>query len=428
MRTYEKTHPWLDFRLDVRQLDYTSWLLLGEAVSKTEHIAGVPLDPDSAKELHALYLAKGALATTAIEGNTLTEHEVIEHLRGRLKLPPSREYLTQEIDNIVAACNDISNTIIQKNSDPITPDEIRKYNQLVLQQLPLQEDVTPGVMRLHSVMAGRYRGAPAEDCEFLLERFCDWLNKLNPPKGQEAAYSILASIAAHLYFVWIHPFGDGNGRTARLIEFRFLLQAGLPTPASHLLSNFYNLTRTEYYRQLDKASRSIILLIAARLVVKRHRWAVMAVIFCVGIFTGALRSGYIEHCGTLVDIMPQDKDSLYLIMRAKLLSPLEYRDFGMCHVPCRVEALTTLDGQPLKLTSKYRIELQIQRMSDLNWNTREMVHLHGTVITCQVRFRNKRIPKNPGAMDRSLSKRSRVRKFTTASSRVSLSVKRSCSA
>ncbi len=143
----------------------------------------------------------------------------------------------------------------------------------------------------------------------------------------------------------------------------------------------------------------IILLIAARLVVKRHRWAVMAVIFCVGIFTGALRSGYIEHCGTLVDIMPQDKDSLYLIMRAKLLSPLEYRDFGMCHVPCRVEALTTLDGQPLKLTSKYRIELQIQRMSDLNWNTREMVHLHGTVITCQVRFRNKRIPKNPGAMD-----------------------------
>jgi len=58
-----------------------------------------------------------------------------------------------------------------------------------------------------------------------------------------------------LYFVWIHPFGDGNGRTARLLEFRYLLQAGFPTPAAHLLSNFYNPTRSEYYRQLDQATR-----------------------------------------------------------------------------------------------------------------------------------------------------------------------------
>jgi len=256
VRTYTETHPWLDFRLDVRQLDYTSWLLLGEAVSKTDHIAGVPLDPDSAKELHAVYLTKGALATTAIEGNTLTEAEVRDHLEGRLELPPSRQYLTQEIDNIVAACNDIGNAVIRGESGPITVDDIRGYNRLVLKDLPLQEDVIPGELRMHSIMVGRYRGAPPEDCDFLLGRFCDWLNGLELPEGLTQPYSILAAIAAHLYFVWIHPFGDGNGRTARLIEFRFLLQAGFPTPSAHLLSNFYNLTRTEYYRQLDKASRS----------------------------------------------------------------------------------------------------------------------------------------------------------------------------
>jgi hypothetical protein len=33
--------------------------LLGEAVPKIEHIAGVPLDPDAAKTLHAVYLANG---------------------------------------------------------------------------------------------------------------------------------------------------------------------------------------------------------------------------------------------------------------------------------------------------------------------------------------------------------------------------------
>ena len=256
MRTYETTHPWLDFTLDARKLDHTAWLLLGEAVSKIEHIAGVPLDPDAAQRLHAVYLAKGALATTAIEGNTLTEKEVRAHLEGHLQLPPSRQYLTREIDNIVAACNDIGAGIIRGDLDPITVDEIHGYNRLVLRDLPLQEDVVPGELRTHSVVVGRYRGAPAEDCEFLLGKFCDWLNELEFPEGLEQPYSILAAIAAHLYFVWIHPFGDGNGRTARLIEFRFLLQAGFPTPAAHLLSNFYNLTRTEYYRQLDAASRS----------------------------------------------------------------------------------------------------------------------------------------------------------------------------
>jgi Fic family protein len=56
---------------------------------------------------------------------------------------------------------------------------------------------------------------------------------------------------AHLYLVWIHPFHDGNGRTARLLEFRFLLEAGAPSPAGQLLSNHYNETREEYYRHLE---------------------------------------------------------------------------------------------------------------------------------------------------------------------------------
>lgn len=256
MRTYQKTHPWLKFALDLTQLSHKTWILLGETVSKAEHIAGVPLDPEAARRLHSVYLAKGVLATTAIEGNTLTEEEVRERLEGRLELPPSRQYLGQEIDNIVTACNRIGEGVIRGESGPISPDEIHEYNRVVLNKLPLQEDVTPGGIRRHSVMVGRYRGAPPEDCEYLLAEFCAWLNGLAFPDGLERPYSILAAIAAHLYFVWIHPFGDGNGRTARLIEFRYLLQARFPTPAAHLLSNFYNRTRTEYYRQLDRSSAS----------------------------------------------------------------------------------------------------------------------------------------------------------------------------
>lgn len=255
MRTYELTHPWLTFELDLRGLQHGTWIDLGRAVADIDYIGRVPLTPEAARQLHLLYLAKGILATTAIEGNTLTEDEVLQHLHGELHLPPSREYLAQELDNILDACNIIGDGFIDGEASPLTPDVIKEYNRLVLRDLPLDEDVKPGVVREHSVVVGRYRGAPEEDCDYLMQKFCDWLNLIEYPEDMKDVYSILIAIAAHLYFVWIHPFGDGNGRTARLIEFHFLLQAGFPTPAAHLLSNFYNQTRLEYYRQLDVASR-----------------------------------------------------------------------------------------------------------------------------------------------------------------------------
>ena len=254
--TYRETHPWLRFTLDAEKLDHYVWILLGEAVSKAEHIAGILLQPNYAENLHRIYLARGALATTAIEGNTLSEDEVMGYIEGRLKLPPSRAYLGQEIDNIVNACNRIHDRVLSERSDDFSVEDILNYNDAVLKKLPLAEDVAAGRIRKFSAAAGRYRCPPGGDCGYLLKEFCDWINGIEYRDRFRRHYSILTAVAAHLFFVWIHPFGDGNGRTARLIEFRLLLQAGFPTPAAHLLSNFYNQTRTEYYNQLDYASRS----------------------------------------------------------------------------------------------------------------------------------------------------------------------------
>ena len=113
MRSYEQSHPWISFQLDLRKINYKLWLALGEAQSKCEHIAGVPLRPSTAQKLHQVYLAKGVHATTAIEGNTLSEKEVLDILEGRLKLPPSKEYLKQEVDNIIKACNEIGTSTIE---------------------------------------------------------------------------------------------------------------------------------------------------------------------------------------------------------------------------------------------------------------------------------------------------------------------------
>ena len=258
MRTFERTHPWISFQIDLRKAAPQLWLFLGEAASKCEHIAGVPLRPSVAQSLHQLYLAKGALATTAIEGNTLTEKEVLAHLQGKLKLPPSKEYLGQEVDNIVAASKRIDEQL-RKGDVALTPERVCEFDQQALEKLTMDEGVVPGQLRTHSVVVGSvYRGAPAEDCRFLLERLCEWLGSSDfaGPDGMEIVYAILKAVVAHVYLAWIHPFGDGNGRTARLVEFQVLLSAGVPTPAAHLLSNHYNQTRAEYYRQLDRASKS----------------------------------------------------------------------------------------------------------------------------------------------------------------------------
>jgi Fic family protein len=256
-RSFEDSHPWLTFSLDLRRATTRLWMLLGEARSKCDHIAGVPLPPMVADQLHRLYLAKGALATSAIEGNTLSEEQVVEHLAGRLELPRSQAYLTREIDNIVTACNHVLRALLDGGPATIEPDEVMRFNAQVLDGLDVDPEVVPGAIRRHPVGVARYRGAPPGDCEYLLRRLCDWLNtqELDLGPGFGLAAAMLKAVIAHLYLAWIHPFGDGNGRTARLVEFKVLVASGVPTPAAHLLSNHYNLTRSRYYQQLDLATK-----------------------------------------------------------------------------------------------------------------------------------------------------------------------------
>lgn len=257
-RKHLQTHPWINFKINTNEFDYKLWMLLGEVQSKCEHIAGVPLKPEAAEELHRVYLFKGASATTAIEGNTLSEEEARAYVEKRLELPPSKKYLGKEIENIVDAFNFIVQQVKEGMAGRIKIEDINRFNQLTLKELDLPEGVIPGKIRKYAVQVGNYRGAPAEDCQYLLQKTCDWLNQkgFSLGEGHEIASGILKAIVAPLYIAWIHPYGDGNGRTARLLELQILLDAGVPSPAAHLPSNHYNLTRTDYYRQLAQSSRT----------------------------------------------------------------------------------------------------------------------------------------------------------------------------
>ncbi len=263
-RKYERTHPWITFRLDLNRAHPNLWTLLGQAVTFCRQVSQAALPPDIAKTFKTLYLSKGARATTAIEGNTLTEEQVQAQIEGNLNLPPSQEYLQQEVENILSACGAIESAIDAGDPPRLTVDLVREYNGWVLEGLGehLEEGVVAGEIRTHSVGVGSYRAAPPEDCDYLLERLCGWLEEeteipfFAEEDDRRVAAGILHAILVHLYIAWIHPFGDGNGRTARLLEFMVLVRSGVPSPSAHLLSNHYHMTRNQYYRELDRSSQA----------------------------------------------------------------------------------------------------------------------------------------------------------------------------
>jgi len=207
--------------------------------------------------MHKVYLVKGVQATTAIEGNTLTEEEVRLRLEKKLKLPPSKEYLGKEVDNILFLCNEIKNNKIPgERKHLINTEDILYYNKKILEDIPVEKHVIPGEFRKCSVVIGNYRGPDYNDVPDLMSKYCEWLNATDftIDKNRPVLHNVIKAIAAHVYFVLIHPFGDGNGRTARMLEFYILLSSGLPTPTAQLLSNHYNATRTEYYKQLENST------------------------------------------------------------------------------------------------------------------------------------------------------------------------------
>lgn len=261
VKAYEKSHPWITFSsADINELRPQTWMLLGEARAICEQIASTPLTPGLAEYLKEVALIKGAHATTAIEGNTLDEAQVAGIHRGEYTAPPSRAYQEREVRNVLDALTDIDRRSLSGALPPVTAELICDYNRQVLKDTEHASDARPGVFRDHSVVVGSYRGAPAEDCPYLTHRLAEWLesNEFRSDDPEAAfALTIIQAIYAHLYIAWIHPFGDGNGRSARLLEFMLLARSGLmPLLAAHLLSNHYNLTRDQYYRELEAASRS----------------------------------------------------------------------------------------------------------------------------------------------------------------------------
>ncbi len=251
-----KSHDFIKFPPNLQNIRSRVWLLLGEIQAGIDHIKQLPIPPDDSNMLRRVYLTKGVHSTTAIEGNSFSEEEVAKIINKEMEVPLSREYQEKQIDNMVTAFSTVGRNLIGGESTEFSVDLLHSYHKLVLESLEesLSNEVNIGEFRRHRVEVGRYLAAPPEDIARQMEQFCDWLNdKPTGPKGYEVAEQIVKAIVAHVYFAWIHPYGDGNGRMSRLVEFAILLRVGVPDIAAHLPSNFYNDTRDKYYKELQNS-------------------------------------------------------------------------------------------------------------------------------------------------------------------------------
>ncbi len=238
----------------------SDYFILGQCESLITSVLNTPIDPTYFKEIKGVALIKGVQATTAIEGNTLTEDEIKKVSNGE-KLPPSKEYQEIEVKNILTAFYDLVNKVMSGDSDKlITPDLLCSFHRMIGAGLGDHFEAIPGKFRFGSnnVIVGKYRGAEGVDVECLIESLCDFLRtQFRFERGDHNFMDvIIEAIVAHVYIELIHPFGDGNGRTGRLVEFYILLRGGMPDIALHILSNHYNLTRPDYYRQLQRSSET----------------------------------------------------------------------------------------------------------------------------------------------------------------------------
>lgn len=214
-----------------------------------------PLPQAALERLQAQFNIEWTYNSNAIEGNTLTlrETRMVLEQGVTVKGKNLREHF--EITNHEKAIEFVES--LAKPKYLLTVEDVFSIHSLVLQNIEAE-------------FAGRYRNGQVRilganfvppnylKISALMEDLIEYANE-NPKKLN--LIELIARI--HHKFVWIHPFFDGNGRTARLLMNLQLMKNGYP-PAIILKNN-----RKQYYRALNQANNddytALVLLIAQAL-------------------------------------------------------------------------------------------------------------------------------------------------------------------
>lgn len=200
-----------------------------------------PLNPEVLKNLKKYFDVELTYNSNAIEGNTLTITETKVILEEGLTIGGGkslREHL--EVINHQEAINYVED-IVNKDID-ISERVIKDLHAIILKSI---DNKNAGIYRKNNVLISGSKHRPVEHMlveekmHELVEWYDEMKDKLHPVK--------LAAIF-HFKYVYIHPFIDGNGRTARLLMNLILLRNGYP------IAVIKNEDRSEYMKALELAS------------------------------------------------------------------------------------------------------------------------------------------------------------------------------
>ena len=193
-----------------------------------------------------------SLSSARIEGNHTTLIAVINEATAEKddENKPEPEDMLCEIININNAINYIETYL--KEGDVITATFVRELHAITVDGLKRDGSQTPGRYRTGNVRIANSKcvvSSPAMIESDMLE-LIDYINAPHEKKED-----IIRIACAHHRFVAIHPFDNGNGRTARLVTYAMLIKYGFLKNKKTLLnpSSFFCMDRQKYYNMLDLA-------------------------------------------------------------------------------------------------------------------------------------------------------------------------------
>lgn len=214
-----------------------------------------PLIPKWEVALRREAIIRCAHSSTHIEGNPLNLEQVSQLAQGR-EIAATRKD-KQEVLNYLDVLKKIDTLV--KNKVLIVNDLLTMHRLITKDTLERPEDC--GAFRTRYVVIGNrvtgeifFRPPKNEDVPGLVEELVYWIST----KETQDLDPVLEAGINHYEFVRIHPFVDGNGRTARVLATWILYKRGFDTKQFFCLDDYYDADRPAYYKALQSVNQAML--------------------------------------------------------------------------------------------------------------------------------------------------------------------------
>jgi len=227
---------------------------IGLVEAAREVIENAPLIP-----LYEARFVKDAILRTVhhgthLEGNDLTLNEVKKAIEGESLV--ARERDIQEVINYRNVLNYIEEQERQRaDGGKYTQTMLKKIHELTCHRILPEESLghyrqTQVVVKNGFTGEVTFRPPAAVEVPFLLEDFFDWLNDPSFLK----IHPVLRAGITHYYLVAVHPFVEGNGRTARAFATLVLFRENYDIRKFFSLEEYFDKDAFAYYEALSQVS------------------------------------------------------------------------------------------------------------------------------------------------------------------------------